>query len=245
MLSQILNTLQTILIPLVIGLLIVGAGATWWVGRPRPRKDAPPPVDRARTGDRPVQTARTPREPAPDLYADTEPPEATVAAPVSAALPELPAPSAHPILPAATATPPASATLVPLAADLLLVDDSAVVRAKLRRLFEPAGYRVALARDGQEALQLLALGRYALMVTDLEMPNLDGVGLINAVQGQAATAQMPIMAITGHDDLQARLDECREICGIYRKPWIDEDLLGHVQSLVGNRSTDTACLDAH
>jgi CheY-like chemotaxis protein len=208
MLSQILNTLQTILIPLVIGLLIVGAVAIWWVGRPLPRKDAR-------------------HEPAPDVHADTEPPDAAVAVPG----------------PAARTSPATAAPAVPLAADLLLVDDSAVVRAKLRRLFEPAGYRVALARDGQEALQLLALGRYALMVTDLEMPKLDGVGLINAVQGQAATAQMPIMAITGHDDLQARLDECREICGIYRKPWIDEDLLGHVQSLVGSRSTDTVCLD--
>lgn len=242
MLSQILNTLQTILIPLVIGLLIAGAVATWWVGRPRPRKDASPPADRDRTGDRTARAAHTAIEPTPDIYADTEPPEVAVAVPVCAAPPVPPARSTPPIPPAAPAAP-APASVVPLAADLLLVDDSAVVRAKLRRLFEPAGYRVALARDGQEALQLLALGRYALMVTDLEMPNLDGVGLINAVQGQAATAQMPIMAITGHDDLQARLDECREICGIYRKPWIDEDLLGHVQSLVGSRSTDTACLD--
>jgi CheY-like chemotaxis protein len=141
--------------------------------------------------------------------------------------------------PGGAAAPPPGPSL-PLAADLLLVDDSAVARAKLRKLFEPVGYRVQLARDGVEALALLGKGRYGLMITDLEMPNMDGVALIGAVQGQAHTAEMPILAITGHDDLQARLDECRQICGIYRKPWIDEDLASHVAALVSTRSARSA-----
>ena len=107
-----------------------------------------------------------------------------------------------------------------------------MVRAKLRRLFEPAGYRLALARDGEEALALLRAGRYALMVTDLEMPRLDGVALVRAVQQQPDWAGMPILAITGHDDLQAQLNQLQAVAGIYRKPWIDDDLLGHVQAMV-------------
>ena len=227
MLSQILNTLQSVLIPVIVALLVVGAGLVWWVGRPR--KGDRPGLDRSRA--EPVRAPAAPRVPSV--------PSVQPVPPAASAPPPAPQP------PTAAPAAPAAAPLAPLAADLLLVDDSAVVRAKLRRLFEPAGYRVALARDGQEALQLLAQGRYALMVTDLEMPNLDGVGLINAVQGQPALAQMPIMAITGHDDLQARLDECREICGIYRKPWIDDDLLGHVQMLVGSRSAHTAQAQDH
>jgi CheY-like chemotaxis protein len=121
---------------------------------------------------------------------------------------------------------------LPLVADLLLVDDSAVVRAKLRRLFEPAGFRIALARDGAEALALLGAGRYALMLTDLEMPKLDGVGLIRATLALPACASMPILAITGHDDLQSQLNQLNAVAGIYRKPWVDDDLLGHVQALV-------------
>ena len=134
---------------------------------------------------------------------------------------------AHP----ATAARPARA-LLPMAADLLVVDDSAVARAKLRRLFATSGYEVQQARDGVEALALLQKGRYRLMITDLEMPNLDGVALISTCQGQAHTAAMPILAITGHEDLQVRLNECQEICGIYRKPWIDEDLASHVALLL-------------
>ncbi|OGA99835.1 MAG: hypothetical protein A3E25_01160 [Burkholderiales bacterium RIFCSPHIGHO2_12_FULL_69_20] len=236
MLSQILNTLQSVLIPVIVALLVVGAGLVWWVGRPR--KGDRPELDRARPD--PARAPATRRVPSVQPVPSAQPAPSVQPRPPAASAPPL-APQPPPAAPAA----PAAAPLAPLVADLLLVDDSAVVRAKLRRLFEPAGYRVALARDGQEALQLLAQGRYALMVTDLEMPNLDGVGLINAVQGQPALAQMPIMAITGHDDLQARLDECREICGIYRKPWIDDDLLGHVQMLVGSRSAHTAQAQDH
>jgi len=141
---------------------------------------------------------------------------------------------------AALRAPPAAVAppqpFLPLAADLLLVDDSAVARAKLRQLFEPQGYLVHLARDGVEALALLSKGRYGLMITDLEMPNMDGIALIGAVQRQAHTANMPILAITGHEDLQARLNECQQICGIYSKPWVDRDLASHVAALVATRS---------
>jgi CheY-like chemotaxis protein len=124
---------------------------------------------------------------------------------------------------------------LPHAADLLLVDDSAVARAKLRRLFEAAGYRVELARDGLEALALLEKGRYALMISDLEMPNMDGVTLINTCLGRPHTARMPILAISGHESLRARFNECRDICGVHRKPWVDDILLSHVATLVNTR----------
>lgn len=222
MFSQILPTLQTMLIPLVIGLLAVGVAAVYFIGRPpAPPRRGPGVADTP--GDADAASW------APDGIAPPEAEPEPEAAPAPATVPP-PLQDFEPSPP-----PPPAAALPPLTADLLLVDDSAVVRAKLRRLFEPAGYRVALARDGLEALRLLEQGRFALMVTDLEMPHLDGVGLIHAAQAQPSAAAMPIMAITGHDDLQARLDECQEICGIYRKPWIDEDLLGHVQALVAVR----------
>jgi|JI8StandDraft_1071087.scaffolds.fasta_scaffold129668_1 CheY-like chemotaxis protein len=124
---------------------------------------------------------------------------------------------------------------LPVAADLLLVDDSAVARAKLRRLFEPAGYQVHLAKDGVEALALLERGRYAMLITDLEMPNMDGVTLINTCLARPLTAHMPILAISGHESLRAKFNECRAICGVHRKPWVDDILLSHVATLVGTR----------
>lgn len=129
---------------------------------------------------------------------------------------------------------------LPRVADLLLVDDSAVARAKLRKLFEQAGYQVHLACDGVEALALLEKGRYGLMVTDLEMPNMDGVTLINTCLDRPQTARMPILAVSGHESLRAKFNECRNIAGVHRKPWVDDILLSHVATLVSTHQARVA-----
>jgi CheY-like chemotaxis protein len=133
--------------------------------------------------------------------------------------------------PAAVPTPAASAPLGPV----LLVDDSAVVRAKLLRLFQGAGFDAVAVRDGVEALEALARMPFAVLVTDLEMPNMDGFELIAAVQGSLETEDLPIVAITGHEALQARVHEFGGLYGIFRKPWNDRELLRRVQSLAGLR----------
>ena len=122
-----------------------------------------------------------------------------------------------------------------IGADLLLADDSAVARAKLRRLFEPAGYKVRLACDGVEALALLDKGRYAMMITDLKLPNLDGTALINTCLGRPDTARMPILAVSGHEGLRVKFNGCQDIAGVHRKPWIDDILMSPVVTLVGAR----------
>jgi CheY-like chemotaxis protein len=219
MLFDTLHMLLTLLLPWVLGALVLGGIVVWLVGRQPGARRATPPSPPA-APEPPTPSART-APTSPSARAPTPPPQPA---------PRPAAPSAAPATPAAAV--PVAGQAQPLQADLLLVDDSAVVRAKLRRLFEPAGYRIALARDGEEALALLQAGRYALLLTDLEMPRLDGVGLIRAVQQQPGWAGMPILAITGHDDLQAQLNQLQAVTGIYRKPWTDDDLLGHVQALV-------------
>jgi CheY-like chemotaxis protein len=164
--------------------------------------------------------------------APTQRAETKAAAPTSR-----PAPARR-VVAAAQAAPAAPAHV----ADLLLVDDSAVARAKLRKLFGAAGYQVHLASDGVEALALLEKGRYALMITDLEMPNMDGVTLINKCLSQGTTSGMPILAITGHDHLRAKFNECSDIAGVHRKPWVDDILLSHVSALVSKRQTQAAAL---
>jgi hypothetical protein len=46
---------------------------------------------------------------------------------------------------------------------------------------------------------------------------------------------MPILAISGHENLRARFNACRDICGVHRKPWVDDVLTSHVATLVGAR----------
>ena len=213
MLSQIQDALLPVLLSGALGLLI-GAGLTaWLMNRPAPGRavDAKPA--------------------APDRAADGHA-LAVAPAPVTGA-----APAPKPSTPMPPPTPPAAPlpAQLPLVADLLLVDDSAVARAKLRRLFEPAGYKVQLACDGVEALALLDKGRYAMMITDLEMPNMDGTVLINTCLGRPDTARMPILAVSGHEGLRVKFNECQDIAGVHRKPWIDDILMSHVVTLVGAR----------
>lgn len=142
-----------------------------------------------------------------------------------------PAPPAVAV-PAAPAAPVAPAPpVVAGPVSVLLVDDSAVVRAKLGQLFQRAGYAVTLAKDGVEALQQLGAQRFDVLVTDLEMPNKDGFELIADVQGSLDTENLPIIAITGHDDMQARVHQVQGLYGIFKKPWNDRELLKRVDTL--------------
>lgn len=171
----------------------------------------------------------------PESPSEPERQPAAAAAPMTA---DGRAPTARSVLApgSAEALPDAPLSVAPDAGTrqlaLLLVDDSAVARAKLRKLFEAAGYEVQLARDGVEALEQLGRQRFGLMITDLEMPNMDGIQLIAAVSGSLETENMPILAITGHDDLQAKVHECQGLYGIFKKPWNDRELLRRVETLM-------------
>lgn len=114
---------------------------------------------------------------------------------------------------------------------ILVVDDSAVARAKLAKLLEAGGYRVALAKDGLEAMEHLTSDFFSVLLTDLEMPNMNGLELIAAVQGSMETEDLPIIAITGHDELQARVHDYQGLYGIFKKPWNDRELLKRVETL--------------
>ncbi len=118
---------------------------------------------------------------------------------------------------------------------ILLVDDSAVARAKLLRLFRSAGYHAVVAEDGVRAQEALAGEFFSVMVTDLEMPNMNGLELIAAVQGSLDTDDLPIIAITGHDAMQARVQDLGGLYGIFKKPWNDRELLRRVESLASLR----------
>ncbi len=137
---------------------------------------------------------------------------------------------------AAQAPIPAAPKAAPERLPLLVVDDSAVVRAKLLKLFSEAGHEVVAARDGVEAMELLGQTRFGVLITDLEMPNMDGFQLIKAVQGAMETEDLPIIAISGHEELHARLHQIQGLYGMFHKPWNDRELLKRVEALAQLRA---------
>lgn len=187
---------------------------------------------------------RPPRDYAPPPRPPV-PPQATRGARPPVVLPPLPgSPGAGPSMASAFVMapspmlPPQAAPVVPEGPPTVLVaDDSAVVRTKLKRLLEGAGFTVVQVNDGNEALaELEAKPEIAVLITDLEMPNKDGFELIADVHGSLATEDLPVIAITGHDELHGRVGQIEGVYGIFKKPWNDRELLKRVESLVHLRS---------
>jgi CheY-like chemotaxis protein len=184
-----------------------------------------------RKGDDPASAKRD--DPYPTLR-DALPPVPAQPAPVApaarVATPPLAAPLAAP--PVYVAPPVAVApTVASFKPTILIVEDSAVPRVKLVKLFQGAGYQVESANDGVEAMDKLAVTFFSVLITDLEMPNMNGLELISAVQGSMETEDLPIIAITGHDELQAHVHDYQGLYGIFKKPWNDRELLKRVETL--------------
>ncbi|MDH4229420.1 MAG: response regulator [Nitrospirota bacterium] len=83
-----------------------------------------------------------------------------------------------------------------VAGTVLVVDDSLSARMMEKRVLETAGYRVVLAEDGREALQRLATSPVDLVVTDVEMPHLDGFGLVRRLREQDSTRHLPVIILS-------------------------------------------------
>jgi len=88
---------------------------------------------------------------------------------------------------------------------ILIVDDSPTVRALHRSVLQAAGYEVLVAEDGADALATLDRHPADLVVTDVQMPRMDGLTLIRRIRERAAWRRLPIIVVSqyGHkDDLQ-------------------------------------------
>lgn len=116
---------------------------------------------------------------------------------------------------------------------ILTVDDSSTVRQMVTFTLTSAGYNVVEARDGQDALTKLTqpLG---MVLTDLNMPTLDGVGLIKRLRAHPAFKYVPIVVLTTESDT-AKKQEAR-LAGATAwivKPFRPEQLLAVVQKVLG------------
>ena len=89
---------------------------------------------------------------------------------------------------------------------VLVVDDSATTRSLVRSILEAAGYEVAVAADGAEAWAKLQEGRPDLVVSDVDMPRMDGFTLCEAVRRSPRTRDLPFVLVTalGSDADRAR-----------------------------------------
>jgi CheY-like chemotaxis protein len=88
---------------------------------------------------------------------------------------------------------------------ILLVDDSLVTREMERRLLEDAGFQVSAASDADEALSQLSETSFDCVVTDIEMPGMDGFELTAQLRGMEHFAHLPIIVVSTRDRPEDRL----------------------------------------
>lgn len=88
----------------------------------------------------------------------------------------------------------------------LVVDDSMLIRHTVCRFLEERGFTVEAATQGLEALNLLDRIRPDLIVTDLQMPRMDGGELIRVVRARPPLAEVPIIVLTGQKKGASNLD---------------------------------------
>lgn len=86
---------------------------------------------------------------------------------------------------------------------ILVVDDSITTRTLEKNILEAAGFIVQLAKDGQEALDVVALGELPdLIISDVSMPRLDGCGLAKRIRSDPRTAELPFILVTSLESVE-------------------------------------------
>jgi len=112
---------------------------------------------------------------------------------------------------------------------VMVVDDSLTVRRVTQRLLVREGYRVVTAKDGLEALERLAEERPMVLLSDIEMPRMDGFDLLRNVRADARLVGLPVVMITSRTAQKHR--DYAEQLGVDHylgKPYSEDELLGLV-----------------
>jgi chemosensory pili system protein ChpA (sensor histidine kinase/response regulator) len=133
------------------------------------------------------------------------------------------------------AIPQEAIDFVPEEKLVVLVDDSISVRKFVGRMLEKAGYRVKLAADGLEALEIVTQTRCDLVVTDLEMPRTNGYELLSHLRQDPQTRNIPVMVVTSRAGAKHRDRAIKEGAAAFlTKPVQEDQFIAAISKLIGS-----------
>lgn len=115
---------------------------------------------------------------------------------------------------------------------ILVIDDSEVTRKHIERLLtsQPVADRVLLAKDGAEALQLLVANDIAVILCDIEMPELGGMKFLQILQAMPDYSNIPLLFTTVHADIRTKVQGLSGGAVDYvTKPFVNEELIARVR----------------
>jgi two-component system, chemotaxis family, chemotaxis protein CheY len=117
---------------------------------------------------------------------------------------------------------------------IMTVDDSASVRQMVSFTLRDAGYEVVEAVDGQDALAKVDNQALNMVITDLNMPNLDGIGLIRALRALPSCKFIPIVMLTTESQAEKKQEgKSAGATGWIVKPFKPEQLIAVVKKVLG------------
>jgi two-component system sensor histidine kinase and response regulator WspE len=135
----------------------------------------------------------------------------------------------------AAAAPGAASSKQRAARRILVVDDSLTVREMQRKLLSARGYRVDVALDGVDGWNSVRAGAYDLVITDIDMPRMDGIGLVGLIRRDPRLQRLPVMIVSFKDrpEDRARGLEAGADWYLAKGAFHDASLLDAVRDLIG------------
>lgn len=114
---------------------------------------------------------------------------------------------------------------------ILVIDDDGAIRDIVSKILSCMGYDVAIAADGIEGFELFAKSPFHLVLTDFDMPYLDGLELAKQIKGRSADT--PVILMTGRekDEIEDALNE-KAIDSAMFKPFRLDDIEGAIQGIL-------------
>jgi two-component system sensor histidine kinase and response regulator WspE len=118
---------------------------------------------------------------------------------------------------------------------ILIVDDSATVRATEQQILEKAGFEVETAADGADGWNVVRLGRFDLVVSDVDMPRLNGLEFVARIRADARLRQLPVIMVSYKDRAEDHAAGSTAGANIYlaKSSFQDETFLSAVNQLLG------------
>ena len=121
-----------------------------------------------------------------------------------------------------------------MSASILTVDDSASIRLTTRVALSNAGYQITEAVDGMDGIAKLNGGQFDLIVTDLNMPNMDGLTMIRELRKMPAHMGVPVIFLTTESDNDMKQQaKAAGATGWLTKPFDPESLVKIVRKVLG------------
>jgi CheY-like chemotaxis protein len=143
--------------------------------------------------------------------------------------------------PSTVAASPASKT--PEQTLVMVADDSKIVRVKTGRLLAQHRYQVVYAIDGLEAVQQIEASMPDVVITDVDMPGMNGFELTRHVRQNPLTAHIPVIMITAADDKHRADADRAGVSVLLGKPYPEDELIAHIRRAM-NRAAARAGVPA-